>query len=118
MGMKGEPLPPAGQPLPAHLVPPSLRKPAVPAPSGTPVGGGVGPGSASGGTAPGTPSSVRNDLAAGGSTGDPGSPSTFEDKRRENFNKQQGQAELERRRQSLAEQQKKDEEERKREEKE
>ena len=60
---------------------------AVPIDSGTPGGSGVGPGSASGGTAPGTPSSVRNDLAAGGSTGDPGSPSTFEDKRRENFNK-------------------------------
>ena len=59
----------------------------VPIDSGTPGGSGVGPGSASGGTAPGTPSSVRNDLAAGGSTGDPGSPSTFEDKRRENFNK-------------------------------
>ncbi len=41
---------------------------------------------------------------------------SFEDKRRENFNK--GQAELERRRQSLIEQQKREEEERKRKEKE
>ena len=43
----------------------------------------------------------------------PDSPSkTFEDKRRENFNK--GQAELERRRQSLVDQQKRDEDERER----
>lgn len=41
-----------------------------------------------------TPGSVHNDL---------GSPSTFEDKRRENFTK--GQAELERRRQSIVDQQ-------------
>jgi hypothetical protein len=45
-----------------------------------------------------------------------GSPSTFEDKRKENFNK--GQAELERRRQSLIDQQKREEEERKRKEQE
>ena len=99
-----------GQPLPAHLVPPSLRKP----PPGQPQPAApAAPGSA-GGTAPGTPSSARggSDVAADG----PGSPSTFEDKRRENFNK--GQAELERRRQSLADQQKKEEEERKKKEKE
>ena len=45
-------------------------------------------------------------------SGDPSSPAsnaTFEDKRKENFNK--GQAELERRRQSLVDQQKRDEEE-------
>jgi intersectin len=51
----------------------------------------------------------------GSITGDMGSPSTFEDKRKENFNK--GQAELERRRQSLVDQQKKEEDERKKKEK-
>ena len=52
-------------------------------------------------------------------SGDPSSPAsnaTFEDKRKENFNK--GQAELERRRQSLVDQQKRDEEEKKKKEKE
>ena len=52
-------------------------------------------------------------------SGDPSSPAsnaTFEDKRKENFNK--GQAELERRRQSLVEQQKREEEEKKKKEKE
>ena len=71
------------------------------------------------------PPSMRKGPQAGvqqGSTpvamsGTPDDPSkTFEDKRRENFNK--GQAELERRRQSLVDQQKKDEEERKRKDKE
>ena len=47
-----------------------------------------------------TPGSVHNDLS---------SASTFEDKRRENFSK--GQAELDRRRQSLIDQQKREEEE-------
>ena len=51
----------------------------------------------------------------GSSHGGGDTPSTFEDKRRENFNK--GQAELERRRQSLAEEQKRAEEERKKKEK-
>lgn len=55
-----------------------------------------------------TPGSVQNDAS--------GSPSTFEDKRRENFSK--GQAELEKRRQSLVDQQKREEEEKKKKEKE
>ncbi len=54
-----------------------------------------------------TPGSTHNDLM---------SPSTFEDKRRENFNK--GQAELEKRRQSLIDQQKREEEEKKKKEQE
>ena len=52
-------------------------------------------------------------------SGDPMSPAsaaTFEDKRKDNF--QKGQAELERRRQSLVDQQKRDEEEKKKKEKE
>ncbi len=73
------------------MVPPSMRK----------------------GAAPGVQAGVTPVAA----TGTPEDPSkTFEDKRRENFNK--GQAELERRRQSLIDQQKKDEEERKRKDKE
>eukprot|EP00096_Caligus_rogercresseyi_P015547 TRINITY_DN799_c0_g1_i6.p1 TRINITY_DN799_c0_g1~~TRINITY_DN799_c0_g1_i6.p1 ORF type:complete len:898 (+),score=300.51 TRINITY_DN799_c0_g1_i6:905-3598(+) len=86
---KGEPMPKV---VPPNLVPPSLRKAKESASSG------------------GTPVSVKSgaeDLA---------SPTSFEDKRRENFNK--GQAELERRRQSLIEEQKKDDEERKKKEKE
>ena len=62
--------------------------------------------------------------AAPGSVGTPAgsvhsgadSPVTFEDKRKENFSK--GQAELERRRQSLIDQQKREEEEKKKKEKE
>ena len=102
-----------GQPLPPHLVPPSLRQPPPGGAPGQQAGAAAGPGSA-GGTAPGTPSRAGSDVA--GATDGPGSPNTFEDKRRENFNK--GQAELERRRQSLADQQKKEEEERKKKEKE
>ena len=52
-------------------------------------------------------------------SGDPSSPGsnvTFEDKRKENFDK--GQAELQRRRQSLIDQQKREEEEKKKKEKE
>jgi len=109
LAMKGEPLPPAGVPLPPALVPPSMRPPAavaVAVPGAAPTSGAPS-------TAPGTPAS-----GGGGKPGgeEVGSPSTFEDKRRENFNK--GQAELERRRQSLIDQQKKEEEDRKRKEKE
>ena len=96
LALKGEPLPPVGQ-LPPALVPPSMRGPKAPAAPGSTAG-----------TAPGTPAS--------GKAEEVGSPSTFEDKRRENFNK--GQAELEKRRQSLIDQQKREEEERKRKEKE
>ena len=67
------------------MIPPSLRK----------------------GTAPGVHSG-NTPVAA---TGTPDDSKSFEDRRRENFNK--GQAELERRRQSLVDQQKKDEEARK-----
>jgi hypothetical protein len=73
--------------LPANLIPPTLRK---------------------GGAQPGTP-------VAGPATGMV-TPTTFEDKRKENFDK--GQEVLEKRRQSLIEEQKKLEEERKRKEKE
>ena len=59
--------------------------------------------------APGTPAGSVN-------SGDAASPVTFEDKRKENFSK--GQAELERRRQSLIDQQKREEEEKKKKEKE
>ena len=51
-----------------------------------------------------------------GDLNSPASNVTFEDKRKENFNK--GQAELERRRQSLVDQQKREEEEKKKKEKE
>ena len=99
LAAKGEPLPAA---LPPHLVPPSLRpgRAAIPVAAGGSIAGSVAGDSVS------TPGSVK----------DLNSPSTFEDKRRENFNK--GQAELERRRQSIIEQQKKEEEERKKKEKE
>ena len=88
LAQKGEPLP--GQ-LPPNLVPPSMRKGGVALPGGvvTPVaqmGGGV------------------------------VTPTSFEDKRKENFDK--GQEVLEKRRQSLIEEQKKLEEERKRKERE
>ena len=77
------------QVLPAQFIPPSMRKGMAPAAGSTPIATGM----------------------------TPDSPSkTFEDKRRENFNK--GQAELERRRQSLVDQQKRDEDERKRKDKE
>ena len=115
---KGEPLPAQ---LPPHLVPPSFRvgqqpgvQPAIPGvPAAVPpqvAGLPVGPAAAASANAStvGTPGSVKADSV--------GSPSTFEDKRRENFNK--GQAELERRRQSLIDQQKKEEEEKKKKEKE
>ena len=59
--------------------------------------------------APGTPAGSVH-------SGDGASPVTFEDKRKENFSK--GQAELERRRQSLIDQQKREEEEKKKKEKE
>merc|ERR1719419_1418306 len=92
MGQKGEPLP---DPLPISLVPPSLRRAFT----------------AANGSAAGTPGSV---------TSAPGlaSPSlaSFEDKRRENW--EAGQAELQRRRESLMEQQKKEKEAREKKEKE
>merc|ERR1719471_2455636 len=92
MGQKGEPLP---DPLPIALVPPSLRRGYL----------------AANGSAAATPGSV---------TSAPGlaSPSlaSFEDKRRENW--EAGQAELQRRRESLMEQQKKEKEAREKKEKE
>merc|ERR1719483_798624 len=90
MGMKGEP-PPAQ--LPLTLVPPSMRRNH---PSNVPG-------------AAGTPGSVM-------SGEDAGSPASFEDKRRENW--EAGQAELTKRRASLLEQQNKEKAERVRKEKE
>merc|ERR1719483_1495339 len=90
MGMKGEPLPAQ---LPLTLVPPSMRRNH---PSNVPG-------------AAGTPGSVM-------SGEDAGSPASFEDKRRENW--EAGQAELTKRRASLLEQQNKEKAERVRKEKE
>ena len=95
LAAKGEPMPSA---LPPNLIPPSMRKGSMALP--------IGPAS----DTVSTPGSIHG--SAIGSE----SPSTFEDKRRENFNK--GQAELEKRRQSLVDQQKKEEEEKKKKEKE
>merc|ERR1719282_303770 len=94
MGQKGEPLP---DPLPINLVPPSLRRAFM------------------NGSAAGTPGSVTS---AQGMAPAPGmaSPASFEDKRRENW--EAGQAELQKRRESLMEQQKKEKEEREKKEKE
>ena len=105
MAAKGEPLPAA---LPPHLVPPSLRPGRVPGAAVMPV--------AAAGSVAGSGSVAGDSVGTPGSVKDLNSPSTFEDKRRENFNK--GQAELERRRQSIIEMQKKEEEERKKKEKE
>ena len=87
LATKGEPLPAT---LPLNLIPPRYRR-----------------NNAASSDTVSTPGSAQGDGTM--------SPSTFEDKRRENFNK--GQAELERRRQSLVDQQKKEEEERKKKEK-
>ena len=95
MGQKGEPLP---DPLPIALVPPSLRRAYQQA----------------NGSAAGTPGSVNS---APGMTSPMGAQlASFEDKRRENW--EAGQAELQRRRESLMEQQKKEKEEREKKEKE
>jgi len=99
LAAKGEPLPAV---LPAGLVPPSMRRPGAPGMAPTPSASGASDGGAS------TPGSVVGGSSAAGDS--------FEDKRRENFNK--GQQELDRRRQSLIDQQKREEEERKRKEKE
>uniref|UniRef100_A0A0K2SY41 Uncharacterized protein n=1 Tax=Lepeophtheirus salmonis TaxID=72036 RepID=A0A0K2SY41_LEPSM len=97
LAQKGEPMPNV---LPSNLLPPSQRKNKEVIISGTASnGGGVG-----------TPSSVKS------AAEELSSPTSFEDKRRENFNK--GHAELERRRQSLIDQQRKEEDERKKKEKE
>merc|ERR1712098_333212 len=92
IGQKGEPLP---DPLPISLVPPSLRRAY----------------SQANGSAAGTPGSVNSAPGIA-------SPSlaSFEDKRRENW--EAGQAELQRRRESLMEQQKKEKEAREKKEKE
>ncbi|TRY73656.1 hypothetical protein TCAL_00936 [Tigriopus californicus] len=89
LASKGEPLPAK---LPPDVVPPSFR------PAGAPVPASMAPGVA--GSTVSTPGSSRADSVV--------SPTTFEDKRRENFNK--GQAELDKRRQSLIDQQKREEE--------
>ena len=88
MGQKGEPLP---DPLPINLVPPSLRRSYAQA----------------NGSGAATPASATSGMA---------SPARFEDKRRENW--EAGQAELQKRRESLMEQQKKEKEEREKKEKE
>merc|ERR1740128_1142798 len=88
MGMKGEPLPAN---LPITLVPPSMRK-----------------NFSSGVSTPGSVVSATQEEVL--------SPASFEDKRRENWDK--GQMELQKRRASLLEQQKRDEENRKKKEKE
>merc|ERR1719471_641354 len=90
MAQKGEPFP---EPLPISLVPPSLRRGFL----------------AANGSAAATPGSVRSD-------GGVASPASFEDKRRENW--EAGQAELQRRRESLLEEQKREKEKREKKEKE
>merc|ERR550532_359982 len=90
MGQKGEPF---SEPLPISLVPPSLRRGYL----------------AANGSAAATPGSVRSD-------GGVASPASFEDKRRENW--EAGQAELQRRRESLLEEQKREKEKREKKEKE
>ena len=92
MAQKGEPF---SDPLPISLVPPSLRRGYL----------------AANGSAAATPGSVRSD-GGGGVT----SPASFEDKRRENW--QAGQAELQRRRESLLEEQRREKEKREKKEKE
>ena len=92
MAQKGEPF---SDPLPISLVPPSLRRGYL----------------AANGSAAATPGSVRSD-GGGGVT----SPASFEDKRRENW--EAGQAELQRRRESLLEEQRKEKEKREKKEKE
>eukprot|EP00095_Tigriopus_kingsejongensis_P004984 maker-scaffold96_size378025-snap-gene-2.51 protein:Tk04984 transcript:maker-scaffold96_size378025-snap-gene-2.51-mRNA-1 annotation:"intersectin-1 isoform x2" len=90
LATKGEPLP--GK-LPSDIIPPSFRP--FPAPGPQIV--------STAGSTVSTPGSSRAESVV--------SPSTFEDKRRENFNK--GQAELEKRRQSIVDQQKREADERK-----
>merc|ERR1719433_512230 len=90
MAQKGEPF---SDPLPISLVPPSLRRGYL----------------AANGSAAATPGSVRSD-------GGVASPASFEDKRRENW--EAGQAELQRRRESLLEEQKREKEKREKKEKE
>merc|ERR1719273_2581452 len=90
MAQKGEPF---SDPLPISLVPPSLRRGYL----------------AANGSAAATPGSVRSD-------GGVASPASFEDKRRENW--EAGQAELQRRRESLLEEQRKEKEKREKKEKE
>ena len=90
MAQKGEPF---SDPLPISLVPPSLRRGYL----------------AANGSAAVTPGSVRSE-------GGVASPASFEDKRRENW--EAGQAELQKRRESLLEEQKKEKEKREKKEKE
>ncbi|XP_057373684.1 intersectin-1-like isoform X2 [Daphnia carinata] len=96
--------------LPHDLVPPSFRRPSLPAVTGSVV-------SPKGSSTPeslaqafaGTPPPPSDD-------GKVTSPVSFEDKRKENFDK--GQAELDKRRKALAEQQRREQEERQRKERE
>ena len=90
MAQKGEPF---SDPLPISLVPPSLRRGYL----------------ANNGSAAATPGSVRSE-------GGVASPASFEDKRRENW--EAGQAELQKRRESLLEEQRKEKEKREKKEKE
>ena len=90
MAQKGEPF---SEPLPISLVPPSLRRGYL----------------AANGSAAATPGSVRSE-------GGVASPASFEDKRRENW--EAGQAELQKRRESLLEEQRKEKEKREKKEKE
>ena len=124
LALKGEPLPPVGQ-LPPALVPPSQRKGAAGKLSYNDLSINLHYNSFCSKlqnvmfllhfftiTAPGAPGTPAGSVHSG----DAASPVTFEDKRKENFSK--GQAELERRRQSLIDQQKREEEEKKKKEKE
>ena len=123
MGQKGEPLP---DPLPIQLVPPSLRRTWQ---SQQPGSGATTPGSVSsvpGVTGvppqmqgmPGVPAGVPGMQGVPVIPGMPPgmTPASFEDKRRENW--EAGQAELQKRRESLMEQQKKEKEAREKKEKE
>ena len=129
LGQKGEPLPeplpiqviilyPVTQtilyPVPMQLVPPSLRRTFL---SQQQNGSGTNtPGSVS--SVPGVPGVPGVQPGVPGMQGMQGigSPASFEDKRRENW--EAGQAELQKRRESLMEQQKKEKEARERKEKE
>ena len=122
MGQKGEPLP---DPLPIQLVPPSLRRTWQ---SQQQASGATTPGSVS--SMPGVTGPPQMQGMPGVPAGVPGmqgvpvipgmppgmTPASFEDKRRENW--EAGQAELQKRRESLMEQQKKEKEAREKKEKE
>ena len=122
MGQKGEPLP---DPLPIQLVPPSLRRTWQ---SQQQASGATTPGSVS--SMPGVTGPPQMQGMPGVPAGVPGmqgvpvipgmppgmTPASFEDKRRENW--EAGQAELQKRGESLMEQQKKEKEAREKKEKE